>query len=82
MKEFIDQLAHLGMGVALALPVAAYAPFWACGLAGLLCAVYREDAQHRPHEGWRWLISGSTRWLDIAVIALGATAVGFWRDFG
>lgn len=80
-KEVGDQFAHIAMGVLLALPVAYIAPFWACGLVGLVAAAYREDAQHRPHEGWRWPISGSMRWLDISMITLGALAVGFWRDF-
>lgn len=80
-KEAIDQAAHAAMGVLLALPVAPFAPWWACALTGLVGALYREDAQHRPREGWRWLILGSTRWLDIAIITLGACAVGFWRDF-
>jgi len=78
-KEAIDQTAHLAMGALLALPVAVYAPFWACALSGLVCAIYREDAQHRPSEGWGWVLRGKTRWLDIGIMTFGASAAGLWR---
>ncbi len=77
-KEIIDQAAHLALGAALALPVAWHAPPYLTVLVGLLCGVLREDAQHRPHEGWGWMTQGSGRWLDIAMFGIGSLAIGFF----
>ena len=83
MSEAIDQALHFALGVAIALPVASFAPFWACAMTGLIASLAREDAQHRRgRNGIDWPIRGSGgRWIDIAVTTAGALCVGFWGDF-
>jgi len=63
----LDQLLHVIVPVAFLLPVA-YDPvsLWPWLLSCFLLAVYREDAQHRPEEGWQWVIGGGGRWVDVA----------------
>lgn len=76
-KEAVDQTLHAVVTALILLPVAFASPPWLTGITGFLLCVYREDAQHRPHEGWRWMVSGSGRWLDVAFGTLGAVLVGF-----
>ena len=76
-KEAVDQTLHAVVTALILLPVAFASPPLLTGITGFLLCVYREDAQHRPHEGWHWMVSGSGRWLDVAFGTLGAVLVGF-----
>jgi hypothetical protein len=82
-KEIGSQVAHVLVGAAILLPVAArpdWPPMWA--LSAFLTALVREDAQHRPSEGWRWPLEGTyRRWLDMGCWGIlgGTTAWVFSR---
>ena len=76
-KEVVDQTLHVLMGALLALPVAFVAPPHLTAVVGFISFVFREDAQHRPYEGWRWPIEGYGRWMDVAFGTLGSFAIGW-----
>jgi hypothetical protein len=65
--KVLDQATHATITICGLLPVVAYPiALWAHLLAGFLFALTREDAQHRPEEGWSWPLHGSGgRWWDM-----------------
>jgi hypothetical protein len=72
-KELRDQNAHWAVTAAI-LAIAVFVP-WGCTPAALLIAIYREDAQHRPTEGWGWILNWGTRHMDLAFGTLGGLII-------
>ena len=99
-EEIGDQILHVVQTVVGLVPIPIVAGvnpvWWAFLLAGIASAFWfsfwREDAQHRKKEGWRWMspvefrgthkgeivyIGGWKRWLDIGCATLiGGPIVG------
>jgi len=84
-KEAADQALHVALSAAGLIPLplvyhlesAGWAYLLAGTASGLWFAWWREDAQHRPEEGWSWPFRGrGGRWLDIAFGTLGGLLVG------
>lgn len=91
-KEIGDQALHFVVAAAgliwIVLQPDTLPPYM---VAGFWYGLLREDASHRPKEGWGWIspieyigehddevveIGGWGRWLDILFFTLGGTAVG------
>ena len=77
MKFLVDQAAHILISVCGLAAVALAPAWWSFSLAGFLFAITREDAQHRPAQGWGWPFKGWGRWIDIGFGALGGFAA-YW----
>jgi len=96
MKEVWNQLAHLVVAVVILIwPCVWPASCWSWTLSAFLTAVVREDADHRPDEGWRWptpwtfegihkgkptRIGGYRRWIDILAWSCGGPLVWLIRS--
>ena len=80
--EAVDQLLHAALAASGLIFIAAYPDaVWPYVLAGWWFAFWREDAQHRPDEGWAWMLQGRGRWLDLAFGTLGGAVVGLVAKF-
>lgn len=78
-KEIGDQVLHVLISLVGLSLLAFTQSLWAFTWAGFWFALTREDAQHRPDEGWSWPLNGWLRWVDIATGTLGGFLV--WLAF-